>query len=210
MPETTNPAVPVPQAERLLISDEVERQLRVVFQVAPPAVMPPKLPAANGAKFILPVGIVLIIAGLAGYRMYKDHKGKKVVVEGKAEIGADGQSVIIKTGLIRKKTIRLAHLSVPAARVRPAKWYLEDQIKGQTVKVEMDGDDGVLYVTAGNVNYAMVRYGLAQCTDDTWKKAEDKAKKAALGMWAAPTSSEAVPRAPDVCLLSRPKIVEKR
>lgn len=146
---------------------------------------------------ILKVLLVLSpLALLIGYRVYTEKVPTKEYLKGTVKVESNGQTLTMG-GVLSRKIVTLAHIEVPPNKAREAKWYLEDTIKNRDVSIEIvdkssssisgDGAEashltGILYLPEGNVNYAMVKYGLAT-QDGTWPRAEAYARKNQLGIW---------------------------
>ena len=128
--------------------------------------------------------IVILVAGLAGYRMYQEKEDSTEVLVTEVDVTQDANAVSIPVGMFRSRQIDLAHLEVPASACFRARFYLMDIIGDREVSLEMIDDSScILIVPDGDVNYALVRYGLAKAEGSYYQSAEDKAKKYSLGIW---------------------------
>ena len=129
--------------------------------------------------------IAAIIACVVGFRLYKGRDTPLEPVIAKIGVTGDGNAITMPTGLFRVKQIDLAYLKVPASASFRARFYIIDIVDDREVMLEMVDDESscVLIVPEGNINYALVRYGLAQADGEPYQKAEDRAKKENLGLW---------------------------
>jgi hypothetical protein len=117
------------------------------------------------------------------YRVYNDRTSEDEYYITKVTVASDGGAVLVQKRLRRTQRIDLAHLQVPASTSFQAKCYIEDVIAGREVKIKMLEGGGVVFVPEGDLNYSLVRYGLATAEGSEYSKAEARAKKAELGLW---------------------------